>query len=163
MDKKIYLFAAIAVLLVGAGVYFSFSSPAATGAGKLEASHLNYDFGQLFMKNGKVSHEFVLRNSSGQAVTLGEISTSCMCTAAYLEYNGKEIGPFGMGGMSSPGSLTVAGTTIDPGKEAVIKAIFDPAAHGPAGAGHVERIIYIDTDSQVQPKLQFQFSAEVNL
>ena len=163
MNKKNILFIAAAILFIGAGVYFSLSSPAATSTGKLEASHLNYDFGQLFMENGKVSHKFILRNSSDQAVTLGEISTSCMCTVAYLEYNGKEIGPFGMGEMSSPGSLTVAGTTIDPGKEAVIKAVFDPAAHGPAGAGHVERVIYVDTDSQVQPKLQLQFSAEVNL
>jgi len=109
----------------------------------LTANEANYDFGSVGIKNGLVTHKYILENTSGKMVKIGDVSTSCMCTSAKLEIGGKTYGPFGMPGHG--GGLTKAGVFVNAGEKVVVEATFDPAAHGPAGIGEVLREIYIDT------------------
>lgn len=114
--------------------------------------HNNYDFGEVSMAKGNVAHSFKVKNASGGAVTIDKMYTSCMCTTATLTMGGKTWGPYGM-----PGHMAIPkiGEVIGPGEEAAIEAIFDPAAHGPAGVGRIERQVTVENSAGVPLELKF--------
>jgi len=66
-----------------------------------------------------------------------------MCTSAFLIRGDKKIGPFGMPGHGFAPSLN---QNLAPNEEAALEVIFDPAAHGPAGVGQVERSVYVENN-----------------
>lgn len=132
-------------------------SPQSFGAvSSLLASEKFYDFGTIAMKNGLVSHVFKITNSSTQDVEVKKISTSCMCTKAYLEGPAGEKGPFGMEGM---GYLPPANEVIKVGESRDLKVVYDPNAHGPAGVGSIDRFVYLTDASGA--RLQFEIKAVV--
>src|SRR5665811_1054294 len=66
----------------------------------LTPSETMYDFGDISMKDGLVTHIFKVQNLSEQDVNVSKLYTSCMCTEAYfIKSDGNKIGPFGMEGM----------------------------------------------------------------
>lgn len=115
-----------------------------SGQGQLSVTEPTYDFSEVSMARGLVNHEFVLNNSSSASVKVGAVETSCMCTTAYLKVgeSGKEVGPFGMAGHS--GLKNSANLIVPPGEKLIVRAVFDPAAHGPAGVGPIERQIILE-------------------
>lgn len=127
--------------------------PAKVGSRFLTAGERSFDFGSISMAAGSVSHLFKIRNSSDKPVQIDEIYTSCMCTAASLIHNGKERGPFGMPGH---GFIPEIGEKLNPDEEADVKVVFDPAAHGPAGVGLIERVVYLENDSGTPLELSFK-------
>jgi hypothetical protein len=111
------------------------SDVAAIGA--LTASEKFYDFGTISMKNGDVTKEFTVTNSTDKDVYIPSLVTSCMCTSAYIvEPDGTSKGPFKMPGM---GYVPPANETIKAGQSRVIRVVYDPNAHGPAGVGAIDR------------------------
>lgn len=104
----------------------------------------NYDFGTISMAKGIVTHTFKIKNESGEAVTVNKMYTSCMCTTASIILGGKQFGPYGMPGH---GVIPKIGETINPGEEAEVEVAFDPAAHGPAGVGRIQRSITIENNA----------------
>lgn len=161
MNKKTIVFGIVAVVLVSVGIWVSANNaPAAQSAGTLQAAQETYDFGTIPMAGGMVEYTYALTNNSEEAVTIREISTSCMCTTAYLSHQNHQVGPFGMSGH---GIQKKADITVQPGEQAGVRVVFDPAAHGPAGAGAISRGIYLQTNSQVQPIVNLSFTAQVTL
>lgn len=126
--------------------------------GSLATQKQYYDFKDVSMQKGKVAHDFILKNTSSEPVIIGEVTTSCMCTTVMILQNDKKFGPFGMLGHSYSPSTNVE---IMPNQEIVVQAIFDPAAHGPAGFGINERQISIKTNSIKTPIVSFNFKANV--
>lgn len=126
-------------------------------AGALIAAESFYDLGTISMAAGKVSRVFKVTNSGGAPVQVKKIYTSCMCTTATLTTKEGSAGPFGMPGHATIPTISQA---IAPNEEASIEAVFDPAAHGPAGVGKVRRTIYIEIDGQKEP-LELTFEANV--
>lgn len=124
----------------GVGNKATISDPL-TYTGELSFSEPFYDFGDVSIKGGNVSHEFILSNDSLEAVKIGDVWTSCMCTEVFLSIDNKgRKGPFGMPGHS----LTKkANLIVSPGEKLIVRAEFDPAAHGPTGIGMVEREVYL--------------------
>ncbi|HXF44391.1 MAG TPA: DUF1573 domain-containing protein [Candidatus Paceibacterota bacterium] len=122
----------------------------------LAARELSYDFGRISMSRGEVNREFSFVNSGSKPLTVNRIYTSCMCTTATVIINGNEFGPFGMPGhgLSRPISAEIA-----PGEEGKLNVVFDPAAHGPAGVGPIERFVYIGTNDGAT--LRFRITALV--
>lgn len=124
----------------------------------------NYDFGSISMANGKVNHEFKIKNIGVEAVTISKVYTSCMCTTAVLIIGDpsvgsgqvKKLGPYGM-----PGHVFIPtiGETLNPNEEATVDVVFDPAAHGPAGVGKIERAVIVENNAG-QP-IELLFSAMV--
>ncbi len=115
-----------------------------------------YDFGSVSMFKGNVEHDFAVKNTTDSELLVTGAETSCMCTRAVLKLpDGREMGPFGMPGHGFNPSLNV---NIKPGESLVVRAIFDPAAHGPAGVGLVERQILLSTN---KGQLMMQFRAQV--
>lgn len=127
------------------------------GAGALVAAEPFYDLGTISMAAGKVSRVFKIKNSGTNPVHIKKIYTSCMCTTATLITKEGKAGPFGMPGHATIPTISQA---ITPNEEANVEAVFDPAAHGPAGVGKVRRTIYIETDGQKEP-LELTFEANV--
>lgn len=120
-------------------------APTESGSGTLAASETFYDFGTISMKNGNVTKDFTITNTAAEAVTMKNITTSCMCTSALIvAADGTTKGPFGMAGHG--GTVPPANETVPAGESRTIRVVFDPNAHGPAGVGRIERVVTI-TDS----------------
>lgn len=162
MNKKtIIIGAVIALGLIGL-MFWGKSNQAIVASqnygtiSSLSVSEKLYDFGTISMKNGLVNHIFKVTNSSNKDVYVKKINTSCMCTMAYIEGANEDKGPFGMEGM---GYLPPANETIKAGESRDIKVVYDPNAHGPAGVGAIDRLIYLtDTSGDT---LQFEIKAVV--
>lgn len=122
----------------------------------LISDEANYDFGTISMAAGKVSHSFRITNTRPEPLVIEKIYTSCMCTTAALSTQGKTFGPFSMPGH---GIIPKIDAVIEPGEEATVEVVFDPAAHGPAGVGRIERDIILENNAGAP--IQFAFSALV--
>lgn len=122
----------------------------------LSASETAYDFGSISMAKGKVTHRFAVKNTGAEPILVQKIYTSCMCTEASLITASKTFGPYGMPGH---GFVPSVNQTLAPNEEASVEVVFDPAAHGPAGVGKIQRAVMVE-NSAGSP-LQFQFSALV--
>ncbi|MFZ3011423.1 MAG: DUF1573 domain-containing protein [Minisyncoccia bacterium] len=124
-----------------------------------------YDFGTISMKNGNVSKIFKVTNSGTEDINLTNVSTSCMCTAAYIVKNdGSKLGPFGMPGHGGAGDMPghgngKAGEIIPAGESRDIEVVYDPNAHGPAGVGKIDRFVYLEDENG--NKLQIEIKANV--
>lgn len=152
MQNKILIAIAIIVIfgfLFFAGKQASEKSPLQNGAsvglsaqaGVFELSESFFDFSTISMKEGKVSRMFSLRNTAESPITISTVTTSCMCTEAFVVHGDARHGPFGMPGH---GSVPRVNETVEPGENVGIEIFFDPAAHGPAGVGKVERAVFIE-------------------
>jgi len=107
----------------------------------LTAAEKLYDFGTISMADGKVSKIFKVANSTAQDITVENVATSCMCTVAYLESASGEKGAFGMLGHSD--ETAKVNEVIKTGESRAVRVVYDPAAHGPAGIGPVDRFVYL--------------------
>ena len=108
---------------------------------ELEIPAKFFDFGRISMAKGNVSYKFQLKNIGDNKVLINKIYTSCMCTSVLLKTSAGEWGPFGMPGHGYVPNLNIL---INPNETAEAEAIFDPAAHGPAGLGKFERFVYLE-------------------
>ncbi|MDZ4205950.1 MAG: DUF1573 domain-containing protein [Patescibacteria group bacterium] len=124
---------------------------------QLTAPEIFYDFGTISMKNGNVSKEFTITNSTVQDITLKTVLTSCMCTSAFIvKPDGTTKGPFKMPGM---GYIPPANEVVKTGESRTILVVYDPNAHGPAGVGQIDRFVML-TDA-VGGTIQFEIKALV--
>jgi len=123
----------------------------------LTALEVFYDFGTISMKNGNVSKEFVIANPTDRGITVSTVLTSCMCTTAFIVgADGNVKGPFGMSGM---GYVPPANEIIKAGESRIIRVVYDPNAHGPAGVGWIDRFVTL-TDSS-NGTLELEIKANV--
>lgn len=121
-------------------------------AAVLVAAETDFDFGQVRINDGLISHNFTVKNDSAAAITIKKIYTSCMCTTAVWKDKNGTAGPFGMPGH---GAIPEVSRTLAPGETATVEVTFDPAAHGPAGIGRVERLVYLENDAAEPFVLKF--------
>lgn len=138
---SIVIVAAVALLGLMAWGYSGSGTPVrgeVNAANALAVSERLYDFGTISMRDGDVTHIFEVENPTDKDVTLNDVSTSCMCTTAFIVDGNSKIGPFGMPGM---GGITSADYVIKAHSIARIEAVYDPNAHGPAGVGNIDRVI----------------------
>ncbi len=129
-----------------------------SGAGSaLFAPETLYDFGTIRMEDGNVAKEFTVTNPTSADVTIATVLTSCMCTTAFVvNPAGSVKGPFGMAGM---GYVPPANETVKAGESRVIRVVYDPNAHGPAGVGRIDRFVTL-TD-KAGGTLQLEVKANV--
>jgi len=141
---------AVVVVVLG-GLFFlgkNIKVERTIGAERFTASAISavgdkiFDFGTISMAAGPVNYIFELKNTGNNPVTVKKIYTSCMCTTAYLDGGERRVGPFGMPGHGGPSGR--ASETIGPGESRRLQVIFDPAAHGPAGVGKIERLVVLE-------------------
>lgn len=124
---------------------------------RLTATQTKFSFGPISMASGKVKHRYPITNVGTEPVVISKLYTSCMCTTAALVKGGKAGEAFGMPGHTPIPTINVP---IRPGEEAFVEVVFDPAAHGPAGVGPIERVVTLENNSG-QP-LELAFAALVS-
>jgi len=111
----------------------------------ISANPTNYDLGEMPIKGGIVTREYEIKNTSDRDMELIKIVTSCMCTRAGVKAESGETKFFAMemGGDKNP----IISLKIKKGETAKATVRFDPAAHGPAGIGPIDRKVslYFDT------------------
>lgn len=144
-NKTPIIITAITVIVLGGLIWLGRpqNSPNTTAGldnGILETEEKFYDFGDISMAKGKVSHSFKIKNSGSSQVQIDQINTSCMCTEATFFKDSQRFGPFGMPGHGFAPSLNIS---MEPREEATMEVVFDPNAHGPAGVGKIERQVLI--------------------
>jgi hypothetical protein len=132
------------------------STGSAGSTGTLAALATNFNFGSIPMSGGKVTHRYWIRNVGSDPVLLRKMYTSCMCTTAALVKGGRKFAPVGMPGH---GYIPTMNEPMSPQEDAMIEVVFDPAAHGPAGIGPVDRVVTIE-NSAGRP-LELAFTANV--
>mgnify|MGYP001592941923 FL=1 len=165
--KRTTIISIVAIILVIGGIIWIARSDSQNSAASLITNsngiiiteEANYDFGVISMANGKVNHQFKIENTSNEKVIINKVYTSCMCTtASVFDEFGNKLGVFGMPGHdgSSKADIEISGR-----KTFIVEAVFDPAAHGPSGVGLAKRSIYIETNSEKMPELEFSIQAMV--
>lgn len=117
------------------------------GGGVLAIPIAEHNFGAVSVKDGVVSTEVPLVNIGEEDLIIHYLTSSCGCTTARVENNGK-VGPsFGMA--SSGRSPNNWQTTIKPGKQASLKIYYDPSVH-PKFRGAATRIVTIMSNEKVE-------------
>lgn len=160
-NKTMWIIGIVLTLLVFGGIFMAGkgnngpSNPSGK-EGQLQVSEKLYDFGAISMAKGKVDHIFKVTNPTDKDINLKTITTSCMCTAAYIKSGDLEKGPFSMPGM---GYVPPADELIKAGESRDVRVVYDPAAHGPAGVGIIDRFVYLkDADGGT---IQLEIKANV--
>ncbi len=160
MHKKLIIIILVITFAVIGFVAWSYSNsdngPAPVEAGKsssLATSEMFYDFGTISMAKGKVSHVFRITNPTDKDITIGNLSTSCMCTTAYIIKGDSKLGPFGMAGM---GFMPKANELVSAQGMKDIEVVFDPAAHGPSGVGDIDRLINVTETNGASLQLEIK-------
>lgn len=156
----------LAAVLAGFGFYNSRSSGTendgkVVSAGNLAPLTLSekfYDFGRISMADGNVARTIILSNNTSGDIFLKNMTTSCMCTVAYLlsreGAGSSKLGPFGMPGHGGP--ARAANELIRSGESRQVEVVFDPNAHGPAGLGTIERAVYFEDSSGNVAEFRFK-------
>lgn len=160
MHKNMIVGTVLVILILGGLIVAAKPGPAAKTPPRVEAQsrsdlsaeQTNFDFGSVSMAAGKVAHRFKIRNANAEPIVIRKISTSCMCTTAQLEKGGKKLAIYGMPGH---GYIPDLDEPIAPDEQAIVEVVFDPAAHGPAGIGRVERFVTIYTGAAQALELSF--------
>ncbi len=124
------------------------------GLAGLTASEKIYDFGSISMKDGKVSKIFTLTNTTNNDINLESVTTSCMCTVAYVVNGESRKGPYGMPGHG--GAVPKSNEIIKAGESREIEVVYDPNAHGPAGVGVIDRFVYLVDSNGVTIQLEIK-------
>ena len=146
----------ILVILLGAALFFAPDGKKIKIEQKREVASvvitepLSYDFGDIDIFGGKVMTSYALKNTGTEDVTILSGVTSCMCTEG-------EIDNLRFGMHESSGTTIV----IPAGGEKILKATFDPLAHGPEGVGPIKRDIVLKTNSTETPQIKVVFAANV--
>ena len=61
--------------------------------------------------------------------------------------------------MPGHGFIPGINEAVQPGEEAEVEVVFDPAAHGTAGVGKIERLVYVENNGS--RTMQFLIKASV--
>jgi hypothetical protein len=161
MNKQIKIFLIIiAILFVASLVYvLSIGSGSSIKNGaKIILTEKSFDFGQISMAQGLVTHGFEVKNEGTEDLILSDIKTSCMCTTVVINDGVIDSPKFGM--HNNPIGWT---QKIKAGGKVMLKATFDPNAHGPNATGVISRDISFltnDTSSENQ-KITLKIYGEV--
>ena len=161
--KDLYLIAMVlagTVVLVGGGTYLFGTEElpadvAPSGDTKLVVENTNHSWGEIPINGGNVRAEFMIKNEGEAPLRLFDVSTSCTCTTAQLEINGKKSPEFSM--HTKSGYVT----EVPPGESAKLKIEFDPAFHGPQGVGAMTRQIRMKTNDAERQELMFTMDGVV--
>jgi len=111
------------------------SGLAAAGASKIVFKADAWNFGKV-KQGASVSYEFAFKNEGDDVLQIGNVESSCGCTAAL-----------------------VSDKKVDPGKSGKIKVTFNSTGY----AGAVTKYIYVETNDPDNRRLQLKIEAAVDV
>jgi len=113
-------------------LFFASNAPV-YAAPQLVVEQLNYDFGEV-LQGGKVDFNFRFRNAGDEILEVGNVRSSCGCTAALL-----------------------SARRIAPGDMGELQATFDSTRF----QGAVTKVISLDSNDPQQPQISFTLYGNV--
>ena len=122
---------------------------------KAVVSSKTHSWGDIPIKGGDAEAEFTIANEGTSALKLFNVVTSCTCTTAQIEADGRKSPKFDMHSKSS------YVLEVPAGGEAKLKVVFDPAFHGPQGVGVMDRQVKMETNDATRPDLMFVLDGTV--
>ena len=144
-DSKILLgIIAVALVVIVGGIFLlsKTSQPQVLSeALGIEATPTDYELGEVPINGGLVTREYLIKNTTDKTIRLKKIATSCMCTTASFDMDGKTTKFFGMEGHGD--ANPPVNIEIGAGQEGKVIVKFDPAAHGPQGVGPFDRVVWL--------------------
>lgn len=161
MNKKIVIgFILVTLLILSGGIYVlstATSSPTVTFSqnAKAQVDEKVFDWGQIPYSGGNATKIFTIKNTGTDILKLSNIKTSCVCTKAYVSIDSQKSPAFSM--HTSSGWVG----KVNPGSEAKLTVVFDPAFHGPQGVGPMERLISVQTSDIQNPTVEFSLKGVV--
>ncbi|MBI2590851.1 MAG: DUF1573 domain-containing protein [Candidatus Blackburnbacteria bacterium] len=161
MSKKFWVFIVLTFVVIGGLVYYvGANPPGAAQIGKVENAKIGipetkFSFGDIPYSGSPVKHSFKIKNTGTSDITIGNLTTSCMCTKTYFQ-NGQEKSPEMVMGARSAWT-----GKLFPGQEGEVVAIFDPAYHGPQGVGPISRVVSFETNDPSRPTVELNFDGNV--
>lgn len=160
-DPRLKILIILVVIVIAGGVaggIYSVRSEQNSELSELKTGSLSHDFGTISMSDGLVKHNFTIENKGAGDLRISNIKTSCMCTTAVLENEGKRSPVFSM-----HGNPTVWSQKLKPGQAANLEVTFDPNAHGPNATGPITRTVtmYSNDGGRESVKTNFTFTANV--
>jgi len=120
---------------------------------KVELSGDRVDLGEMKVSDVKTS-DFMMKNVGTKLLQINNISTSCDCTFAQVTIDDKTSPRFTM--HQNPEWTG----EVEPGKEAKITVIYEPARM--PVKGRVERSVHIKTNDPQKPDIALTITATVN-
>ena len=147
---------AFAALQRGTGGQVS-TLPAA--GGRIGVEPKTQDMGEVRMRDGLKTLTYTVKNTGSGLLTLTDMETSCMCTTAVLEVEGKTSPKFGM--RAHGGNPRGWSQALQAGESGMLSVVFDPNAHGPSGVGDISRTITIRSNDDSSPVTQVGFTGTV--
>lgn len=127
---KFFLLAAAILGIAVLAIYLPTSGP------KAEIDLGEHDFGKVRKQDGVVSKNFEIKNTGGEKLIIGDITTSCGCTSA--EINKKEISA---------------------AESAIVKVNFDPNFHEEP-KGRFSRSVFVPTNDPENPEIELKIFVE---
>lgn len=144
--------------LVG-GAYLTFNNskttPSISENSIAQTDSTSFDWGDIGIDDGDVSHKFEIKNEGQDSLKLFNITTSCMCTNAQLITDNQKSPIFDM---HSDSSYILE---LQPNESAKLNVTFAPDYHGPEGVGPITRIVTVETNDTNNQELNFTLTALV--
>ena len=116
-------------------LFFFTSVGSGFAAPQMVAEQLNYDFGEV-LQGGKVDYTFRFRNAGDAVLEVGNVRSSCGCTAALL-----------------------SARRIAPGDIGELQATFDSTRF----RGAVSKVISLDSNDPLHPQISFSLFGKVKV
>ncbi|MCL5435436.1 MAG: DUF1573 domain-containing protein [Patescibacteria group bacterium] len=164
MDKKILVLISLfplAILGIAVFVFGSRENKAVvqkTAGSKIAVAVSSKSVGNIPYDAGHLIETFSIKNVGDKNLEVANMTTSCMCTKAYLKQGTVKSDEFGMKGMTAPSSWK---GIIKPGETAEVVMDFDPQYHGPQGVGPVTRTLSFETNDPDKPYVEVGFNGTV--
>lgn len=161
---KNYIIWIIALIIVWTWIWIytlnDSSSEVTANNSKIQILSNNIDVWEIPMDEWKLKIPFEFTNTWTWDIVLWNAETSCMCTDAIItsldwNYQSSTIQ------MQWHWPLVNLKKLIKPNEKLVLVAIFDPNAHWPNATWPISRDIYIKTNSNLTPELDFKFTWNV--
>jgi hypothetical protein len=138
-DKYIKYGALVVVLFV-AGFFFMNRDTGTNGSPRILVDPVSHDFGDVSVRGGVVKTVMTIKNEGDSDLVINNMDTSCGCTSATVEKDGKEGPAFGM---EMHGTNPVGWSErVKPGENAFLNIYYDPMVH-PDLRGPVTRSVAV--------------------
>lgn len=155
-NQLVLIFLGIFIAVVSFFIFFNSNSAGEENVNaKVALGETNYDWGDVGINDGNVTHTFDIKNEGSDPLELYNVVTSCMCTTATLKLGNEQSPEFGMHEKSAYVMKVL------PGEIAQLNITFDPAFHGPSGVGPISRLIRVSTNDPGNSLLEFSLTANV--
>lgn len=148
----------IIILALGTVLVTKTQSPVLddTGSARVEITgEKAHAWGEIDINGGHVEQIFQIKNVGDSDLEITNFKTSCMCTEAQVNIDGKNSPIFGMHTRSGWSGV------VRPGETADVNVVFDPMYHGPQGTGPITRMVSFNTNDSDNRIIEFTLTGDV--